>query len=263
MSSHLSNSRRSPCECKVVTLGKRLLLSHTPSKPQLGSHAQPLLARHPILPRKQGGKPAPSPRTPSGDSDSCRGIVQMSGASHPSVCLDSSPYRVKTCRPRVRLPFPPGCLGLCRGPQPLALSPVFSDLGAFPNQDATPGMSRRGDEEGESASCRSSGRIRRERRPRRALTRSCTRPLSAEWAPESGWAAGNTGEAPALLQLIPSFEGGTGDKQKVGKELKIKRVTPHGEGPNAGVSTNPRQVPPLLSPQRQRTLPIGSLATPR
>lgn len=150
MSSHLSNSRRSPCECKVVTLGERLLLSHTPSKPQLGSHAQPLLARHPILPRKQGGKPAPSPRTPSGDSDSCRGIVQMSGASHPSVCSDSSPYRVKTCRPRVRLPFPPGCLGLCRGPQPLALSPVFSDLGAFPNQDATPGMSRRGDEEGKS-----------------------------------------------------------------------------------------------------------------
>lgn len=64
MSSHLSNSRRSPCECKVVTLGKRLLLSHTPSKPQLGSHAQPLLARHPILPRKQGGKPAPSPPHP-------------------------------------------------------------------------------------------------------------------------------------------------------------------------------------------------------
>lgn len=27
--------------------------------------------------------------------------------------------------------------------------PVFSDLGAFLNQDATPGMSRRGDEEGE------------------------------------------------------------------------------------------------------------------
>lgn len=144
MSSHLSNSRRSPCECKVVTLGERLLLSHTPSKPQLGSHAQPLLARHPILPRKQGGKPAPSPRTPSGDSDSCRGIMQMSGASHPSVCSDSSPYRVKTCRPRVRLPFPPGCLRLCCGPQPLALSPVFSDLGAFLNQDATPGMSRRG-----------------------------------------------------------------------------------------------------------------------
>lgn len=214
MSSHLSNSRRSPCECKVVTLGERLLLSHTPSKPQLGSHAQPLLARHPILPRKQGGKPAPSPRIPSGDSDSCRGIVQMSGASHPSVCSDSSPYRVKTCRPRVRLPFPPGCLGLCRGPQPLALSPVFSDLGAFLNQDATPGMSRRGVEEGESASCRSSGRIRRERRRRRSLTRSCTRPLSAEWAPESGWAVGNKARPLLSCNLCPRLKGGRETSRK-------------------------------------------------